>query len=162
MSSSMKKFVTAALACAALGRGALGRDVCPTALKTGGTTLNPEGSERRALRMGGFSEWSLSTPAFEQQLGDDDERERESRVALFDACLRGGAAGSLRVQPVVQTSAKTFEGVETFADRVVSIYRTRELFPRVGFLMPPSWVRCLSTAVVVGEFSTQCHAPLQD
>ena len=80
MCSSMKNFVTAALACAALGRGALGRDVCPTELKTGGTTLNPEGSERRALRMGGFSEWSLSTPAFEQQLGDDALLTLEKRV----------------------------------------------------------------------------------
>ena len=63
------------------------------------------------------------------RIDDVDERERESRVALFDACLRGDAAGRLRVQPVVMTSAKTFEGVETFADRVVSIYRTRKLFP---------------------------------
>ncbi|KAH8048820.1 hypothetical protein JL722_12283 [Aureococcus anophagefferens] len=58
----------------------LGRDVCPTELKTGGTTLNPGGSERRALRMGGFSEWSLSTPAFEQQLGDDALLTLEKRV----------------------------------------------------------------------------------
>ena len=71
-----------------------------------------------------------------------DERDRERRVALFDTCLRGEAAGRLRVQPVLTTSAKTFEGVENFAERVVTIYRTRELFPRVGFLMPPSWVRC--------------------
>ena len=78
MGQSSMKFGT--FARAAFAPLALGRDVCPTELKTGGMTLNPEGSERRALRMGGCSEWALSTPAFEQQLGDDALLTLEKRV----------------------------------------------------------------------------------
>ena len=91
MGQSSMKFVTFALA--AFAPLALGRDVCPTELKTGGTTLNPEGSERRALRMGGFSEWSLSTPAFEQQLGAQEQLS-DDQLAQRRAATRSSIGGA--------------------------------------------------------------------
>ena len=78
----------------------------------------------------------------------DEVEDCGSSMQHFEKALRDTGeslrndGGSLQIQPPVETSAKTGEGIQDFIKRVVSAFRNRDLFPKVGRALPIEWFWC--------------------